>query len=180
MPTSFCWWHLFIQHAKLHKTTNRTLNKDLIKQLALWLNANKMYLKIAKAEIILLKPKNKQLGTNLILKLCRTWLYTTTHVRYSGILIDDKLNWNTLTSNIVLKLIRSESILSNLRYYPNKEILRTMYFVIFHSYFTDVNMGTNKNSLKVYNCPSEKKHYELWALHHSIFIHHIIFMIMVF
>ena len=33
-----------------------------MKQLALWLNSNKMYLKIAKAEIILLKPKNKQLA----------------------------------------------------------------------------------------------------------------------
>ena len=51
------------------KQINRTLKKDL-KQLALWLNANKI-LNVAKTEVILFKPKNKQLGTNLKLKLCR-------------------------------------------------------------------------------------------------------------
>ena len=55
-----------------------------------------------------------------------------------GILIDDKLNWNTLTNNIVSKLMRGNSILSKLRYYVNKEILRTIYFAIFHSYLTYV------------------------------------------
>ena len=43
----------------------------------------------------LFKPKNKQLDTDLKLKLCRKQLHTTTHVRYLGILIDYKLNWNT-------------------------------------------------------------------------------------
>ena len=37
------------------KEINRTLNKDL-KQLAFWLNANKILLNVAKTEIILLKP----------------------------------------------------------------------------------------------------------------------------
>ena len=60
-------------------------------------------------------------------------MYTTTHVRYLGTLIDDKLNWNTHT-NIVSKLMRENSILSKLRYYANKEILRTIYFAIFHSH----------------------------------------------
>ena len=67
------------------KQINRTLKKDL-KQLALWLNANKI-LNVAKTEVILFKPKNKQLDTDLKLKLCRKQLYTTTQVRYLAILI---------------------------------------------------------------------------------------------
>ena len=55
---------------------------------------------------------------------------------YLYILIDDKLNWNTHTNNIVSKLMRANSILSKLRYYVNIVILRTIYFVIFHSYLT--------------------------------------------
>ena len=51
------------------KQINRTLNKDL-KQLALWLNANKISLNVAKTKVILFKPKNKHLGTDLKLKLC--------------------------------------------------------------------------------------------------------------
>ena len=85
------------------------------KQLALWLNANKISLNVAKTEVILFKPKNKQLDTDLKLKLCRKRLYTTTQVRYLGILIDDKLNWNAHTVNTVSKLMRCNSILSKLR-----------------------------------------------------------------
>ena len=115
------------------KQINRTLKKDL-KQLSLWLNANKISLNVAKT----VKPKNKQLNTDLKLKLCRKRLYTTTHVRYLGILIDGKLNWNTHANNIVSKLVRGNSVLSKLRHYVNKEILRTIYFAIFHSYLTYV------------------------------------------
>ena len=64
-------------------------------------------------------------------------MYTITHVRYLGILIDDKLNWNPHT-NIASKLMRGNSILSKLRYYANKEISRTIYFAIFHSYLSYV------------------------------------------
>ena len=53
-------------------------------------------------------------------------------------MIDHKLNWNAHTDNIVSKLTRSNSILSKLRYYVNKEILRTIYFAIFYSYLTCV------------------------------------------
>ena len=102
------------------------------------MNANKISLNVAKIEVILFKPKSKQLDTDLKLKLCRKQLYTTTHVRYLDILIDDKLNWNTHTNNIVSKLMRGNSIFSKLRYYVNKDILRTIYFAIFHSYLTCV------------------------------------------
>ena len=62
--------------------------------------------------------------------------------------------------------MRGNSFLSKLRYYVNKEILRTIYFALFHSYLTYVTrvwVGTNKNPQKTYNCPSEKsiKNYEL-------------------
>ena len=43
-----------------------------------------------------------------------------------GYLINDKLNWNAHTDNIVSKLMRGNPILY--------QILRTIYFAIFHSY----------------------------------------------
>ena len=103
------------------KQINRALNKDL-KQLTVWLNANKILLNVAKREVILSKPKYIQLVTGLKLTLCRKRLYTTTHLRYLVILIDDNLNWNTYTNIIVSKLIRDKSFLPKLRYCVNKEI----------------------------------------------------------
>ena len=64
----------------------------------------------------------------------------TTNVRQLGILTDDIFNCNTHTNNIVSKFKRSNSILSKLRYYVNKEIMGTIYFAIFHSYLTYVTI----------------------------------------
>ena len=136
MRISFCWWHLLNIQSSI-KQINKTLNKDL-KQLVIWLNANKISLNVAKTEAILFKPKIKQLGIDLKLKLCRRRLYTTTQVRYLSILIGDKLNWNTHANSIAPEPMGGNSILSKLRYYVNKKILRTIYFAIFHSYFTYV------------------------------------------
>ena len=58
------------------KKINRTLTKDL-KQLALWLNANKISFNVAKTEVIIFKSKDKQLDTDLKLKVCRKRLFTT-------------------------------------------------------------------------------------------------------
>ena len=106
---------------------------------------------------------NKQLDTNLKLKLCGKHLYITTHVRYLGILIDDNI-----TNNIVSKFLRGNSILSKLRYYVTKEKLRTIYFVIFQSYLIlcHHSMTKNKYSPKAYNCHSEKSinNYELCTI----------------
>ena len=55
---------------------NRSLNKDL-KELSFWLNANKIALNVAKAEVILFKTKYKPWDTDLRLKLCRKRLYKT-------------------------------------------------------------------------------------------------------
>ena len=115
-------------------------------------------LNVAKTEVIIFKAKNKQLDTDFKLKLCKKRLYTITHIRYLSILIDDKLNWNTHTNNIVSNLMRGNSILSKLRYYVVKEILRTILFcnIPFLSHLCHHSMGSNKKSSKEYNYPSEK------------------------
>ena len=60
------------------------------------------------------------------MKLRGNRLYTTMQFGCLGILIDDKVNWNTHTNNIVSKFMRGNSVLSKLRYHVNKEILRTI------------------------------------------------------
>ena len=142
-PLHFADYTCFLNIQSSIKQINRTLNKDL-KQLSLWLNANKISLNVAKTKVILFKPKNKQLDTDLKLTLCRKRLYTTTQVKYLGILNDDKL-----------------------RYYVNKEISRTIYFAIFHSYLNYFSTVWGQTKIpKKHNCPSEKsiKNYELCTI----------------
>ena len=76
------------------KQSNRTLNKDL-KQLALWLNANKISLNIVKKEAILFKPKNKQFTISnsnyvenvcILLPMLGSWVFGLA-INLTGILI---------------------------------------------------------------------------------------------
>ena len=87
---------------------------------------------------------------------------------YLYILIDDKLNWNTHTNNIVSKLMRANSILSKLRYYINIVILKNNLLcnIPFLSYLCHGSTGANKNSPETYNCPSKEsiKNYELCTI----------------
>ena len=92
-------------------------------------------------------------------------MYTTTRVRYLGILIDDKLKWNTYTNNIM----RGHSILSKLRYYVNEEILRTIYFAIFNSYLTYVTTAWEQTRIPqkritVFQKKKSIKNYELCTI----------------
>ena len=118
------------------------------------------------------------MGTDLKLKLCTKRLYTTTYVTHLGILIDDKLKWNTDASNVVSKLMISKLILSKLRHYVNKEILRTIYYVIFHSYLPYATKVWGQTRIpQKYATVLQKKTLRIMGLHHLILIHRLIYMI---
>ena len=85
------------------KRLNKLLNIDL-KNLTNWLNANKSSLNISKTELIIFKPKRKPLDFNMKIKLNGKRLYPTDSVRYLGVKIDSKLNWNSHVNAIATKL----------------------------------------------------------------------------
>ena len=55
-------------------------------------------------------------------------------VKYLGIQIDQHLNWNEHIKNIIPKLTRAIGILSKIRHYVPKFLLKTIYYSIFNSY----------------------------------------------
>ena len=55
-------------------------------------------------------------------------------VKYLGIKINENLNWKQHIHNIAIKLNRANALLSIIRNYVNKHILRTIYFAIFDSH----------------------------------------------
>ena len=115
------------------KTINKLVNYDL-KQLSFWLNANKIALNVAKTEVILFKGKNKTIDVGINLKLSRKKLNLSSHVRYLGVFIDENLNWKYHVNAISSKLIKANAMLSKLRHFVSKEVLRTVYYAIFQSH----------------------------------------------
>ena len=57
----------------------------------------------------------------------------TIRVKYLGIQIDQHLNWNEHIKNIIPKLTRAIGILSKIRHYVPKFLLKTIYYSIFNS-----------------------------------------------
>ena len=121
-------WLLNIQNTI--SKINRTLNKNL-KELLFWLNADKIVLNVAKTEVILFKIEHKPCDADLRLELCRKRLYITKYLRYLRIKIDENFNWKIHIHDLASKLNRANAV-AKLRHFVNSEILKSIYFTIFH------------------------------------------------
>ena len=69
---------------------NKLVNKD-IKNLTVWLNANKI-LNVEKTKLVIFKHQRKKLDNEIKIKLNRKLLYPSQSVKYLGIKIDQTLN----------------------------------------------------------------------------------------
>ena len=115
------------------KRLNNLLNIDL-NNLTNWLNANKISLNVSKTELIIFKPKRKPLDFNMKIKLNGKRLYPTDSVRYLGVKIDSKLNWNSHVNAIATKLNRANAMLYKVRDFVNANILKSIYYALFESH----------------------------------------------
>ena len=70
---------------------NKLVNLDM-KNLTVWLNANKISLKVGKTELVIFKHQRGKLDTEIIIKRNRKLPYPSQSVRYLGIKTDQNLN----------------------------------------------------------------------------------------
>ena len=66
------------------------------------------------------------------------------HAKYLGVHMDNKLTWNVHIDNIKLRLSKGISILSKIRHYVPKSVLRSLYFTFIssHTEYNLINWGT--------------------------------------
>ena len=89
--------------------------------------------------------------------LLRKILNKKNHVRYSGIKIDENLNWKTHAQELASKLNKRNSLLSKLRHFVSSYILRSVYFAIFQSHINYV-CGVVQATLNLRYLFSKRKH----------------------
>ena len=70
----------------------RNMNYDL-RNLSVWLKANKLCLNVKKTELIIFRPRSKKLDYTLKFKLDGKRLIPTQAVKYLGVLLDEHLHW---------------------------------------------------------------------------------------
>ena len=130
------------------KKLNKNVNRDL-KLVAEWVRANKLSLNANKTEIIIFKLK-KTITKHLNFRISGQKIKPSNQVKYLGIILQEDLHWNKYLSNLGKKLSRSIDLLSKIRHYVPKHVLRTIYFSIFtsHLIYTCDVWGQNQTAKK--------------------------------
>ena len=140
--------HKAIQHSSVHhfaddtnllytnnslKKINKHINHD-IKHLCQWLRSNKISLNASKTEIIIFKTKLKTITKHLNFRVSGQKINPTTSVKYLGVHLSDSLTWEIHFKNLQTKLNRAIGLLSKIRHYTPKSLLKTIYFSLFNSH----------------------------------------------
>ena len=72
----------------------------------------------------------------------------TSHINYLGVLLQEDLQWTTLLVNLKKKLSHSNGLLSKVRYYVPKHLLREIYYRLFnfHLIYACEFLGQNQTN----------------------------------
>ena len=86
-----------------------------MKNLTVWLDANKISLNVEKTELVIFKHRRKKLNTEIKIKLNRKRRYPSQSVRYLGVKTDQNLNWKDHINGIEVRLNRANALLFKIR-----------------------------------------------------------------
>ena len=94
------------------------------------------------------KPRNKTIAKHLNFWLSGQKIKPTNQVKYLGVILQEDLHWNKYLSNLGQKLSCSVGLLSKIRHYVPKHLLKTIYFSTFNSHliYAYETWGQNQNS----------------------------------
>ena len=94
----------------------------------------------------------KTQDNNQALKLQNKWgkINLSSTVKYLGVILHEHLEWQGHINSLLIKLNRSAGLLSKIRHYVPKFLLRAIYFSIFNSYliYTCQILGQKENTIK--------------------------------
>ena len=128
------------------------LNNELDK-VSRWLSENKLSLNVGKSKLLIPSFCN---GTNSInLSINGEQLKIVNMAKYLGVIIDNKLNWNEQINAINLKLSKGIGLLSKIRHYVPKSVLRSLYYAFINSHIEynllnwSTSTVTNLNSINI-------------------------------
>ena len=115
-----------------------------------WLISNKISLNADKTEIIIFRFKRKQITKYLSFRISGQKINISNKVKYLGIQMEQHLDWNVHTKNVIPKLNRAIGKLSKIRHYVPKFLLKAIYYSLFNSHliYACQVRGQNKKYLE--------------------------------
>ena len=140
------------------KKLNKHINRDL-ELVVEWIRANKLPLNTSKTELVIFKSRNKTITKYLNFRISGQKIQPTSQVKYLGATLQDDLHWAAHLGNLRKKLSHSIGLLSKIRHYVPKHLLRTLYYALFNSHLIYVCeiWGQSQTISSLRGCYSYKK-----------------------
>ena len=115
------------------KRINKHINHDL-KYLFQWIRSNRLSLNGGKTKIIIFRNRFQQINKKLNFRVSGEKINLTSSVKYLGVYLTPTLTWSTYLLELIPKLNRAVGLLSKIRHYTPKPLLRTIYYSLFNSH----------------------------------------------
>ena len=116
------------------KNLRLKMNEEL-KSLYEWLCANRLSLNVVKTEFLLFRNNlSKNENFKFTLRLNNKTLYESHHVKYLGIIIDNKLNWKSHMNELTKMPGKAIGLLSKIRHFVTSSTLKHLYHSLFNSH----------------------------------------------
>ena len=137
-----------IQHSEMHHFADDTnllyssnsmtkiiryINHKL-KVVVHWLRANRISLNVDKTEIVIFRPKGKDITKKLNFRITDQQIYISKQVKYLRLMLDESLIWLSHINMLKTKLRRANGLLVKLRHYTSSKLLTTIYNALFESH----------------------------------------------
>ena len=127
--SSFLTFHLFADDTNIYFSGKNlshleaTLNCEL-KSVAEWMKCNRLALSISKTNFIFFHSSKLKPNQSLRIKIDDTPIKKVDSTKYLGITFDSNLTWKSHINELCLKLSKTVGILSKVRHFVNKHILK--------------------------------------------------------
>ena len=120
-------------HSKKPQKMNRYINRDL-KLIDEWIRAIKQSINTSKTELVIFKSRHKKITKHLNFPISGQSIQPSYQIKYLGVIIQDASHWTTHLVNVKEKLSRCNGLLSKIKHYVPKHLLRTIYYSLFSSH----------------------------------------------
>ena len=128
--------NVFSSHDNLDIVINEANSELTI--LADWFKANKLSLNSDKTKYMIFHPVSNHtiLGPNQQISISGFPLNRVTHIKFLGVILDDKLTWKPHIASIHTKVAKAIGILASCRHLLSPSAAHTIYYSMVHSHLT--------------------------------------------
>ena len=140
------WGHCFLYFI----LTTYTKQHDL-KHLCQWIRSNKLSLNCGKTKTIIFRNRSQQINKEVNFRVSGETINATSSVKYLRVHLTQALTWNTYLLDFILKINWAVGLLSKIRHYTPKSLLRIIYCSLFNSHLIYACQTWGQSKTELFN-----------------------------